>query len=95
MSPPAFSPELCRVSAAKLASPKPKHHLRGRATAIHLNVRQTSMAEKQLRRLALGEAAFGKRGADEEKDKPRNEENLVAFAKPRLLLVLLHQRNLA
>ena len=44
------------------------------------------MAEKQLRRLALGEAAFGKRGAEEEKDKPRNEENLVAFAKPRLLL---------
>ena len=24
MSPPVFSPELCRVSAAKLASPKPK-----------------------------------------------------------------------
>ena len=25
MSPPAFSPKFCRVSAAKLASPKPKH----------------------------------------------------------------------
>ena len=34
MSPPVFSPELCRVSAAKLASPKPKHPLRFRATAM-------------------------------------------------------------
>ena len=57
--------------------------------------RQTSMAEKQLRRLALGEAAFGKRGADEEEDKPGNEEDLVALAKPGLFLVLLHKRNLA
>ena len=95
MSPPAFSPELCRVSAAKLASPKPKHHLRGRATAIHLDVRQISTAEKQLRCLALGEAAFGKRGADEEEDKPGDEEDLVALAKPGLFLVLLHKRNLA
>lgn len=94
MSPPAFSPELCRVSAAKLASPKPKHPLRGRAAAIHLDVRQISTAEKQLRCLALGEAALGKRGADDEKDKPGNEEDLVALAKARLLLVLLHQRNL-
>ena len=39
MSPPAFSPELCRVSAAKLASPKPKHPHRGCAAAIHLTVR--------------------------------------------------------
>ena len=56
--------------------------MRGRATAIHLNVRQISTAEKQLRCLALGEAAFGKRGTEEEKDKPWNEENLVALAKP-------------
>ena len=33
MSPPPFSPELCSVSAAKLASPKPKHPLRFRAAA--------------------------------------------------------------
>ncbi len=60
MSPPAFSPELCRVSAAKLASPKPKHPLRVRATAIHLTararlpettphvVRQTSTAQGRI-----------------------------------------------
>ena len=60
MSPPAFSPKLCRVSAAKLASPKPKHPLRVRATAIHLTararlperkphvVRQTSTAQGRI-----------------------------------------------
>ena len=94
MSPPAFSPELCRVSAAKLASPKPKHHLRGRATAIHLDVRQTSTAEKQLRCLALGEAAFRKRRADEQEGEAGDQEELISLAKPRLFLVLLHERNL-
>lgn len=44
---------------------------------------------------ALGEAALGKRSSDEKEDKPGHEEHLVALAKPRLLLVLLHQRNLA
>ncbi len=36
---------LCRVSAAKLASPKPKHHLRGCAAAIHLTVRHICRGE--------------------------------------------------
>ena len=94
MSPPAFSPELCRVFAAKLASPKPK--LAPPRTRVRtMSGKAASATRKQLRNLAFGEATFGKRGAEEEKDKPRNEENLVAFAKPRLLLVLLHQRNLA
>ena len=42
MSPPPFSPELCRVSAAKLASPKPKHPLRFRAAAMQQAARRLS-----------------------------------------------------
>ena len=42
MSPPTFSPELCCVSAAKLASPKPKHPLRFRAAAMLQATRRLS-----------------------------------------------------
>ena len=41
------------------------------------------------------EAALGEAGADDKKDEPRDEEELVALAEARLLLVLLHERDLA
>src|SRR5574344_496109 len=43
----------------------------------------------------LAETSFGKSSAEEEKDESGNQKNLIALAEARLLLVLLHEGDLA
>ena len=62
MSPPAFSPELCRVFAAKLASPEPKHPLRIRAATINQSsaaIDQKIILGKVVRLTGIEPATFG------------------------------------
>ena len=59
MSPPVFLPELCRVSAAKLASPKPKHPLHERARTT---VASRGDHTKKARRFCRAQEGKSKRG---------------------------------